>query len=122
MVHFIEGITLEVVTNVAADHRINQSGTPIAFTCENRRFKTNLQKGHPHGLEQAPGSVFNVPLIVYPGGTLWLEHVEDADNPTEPCYWFMHYDAHGKPTIPLSAIMGKNEVQEMARLMASLIP
>lgn len=104
------------------DHRIMLNGSPLDFTCQNRRFKTNIAKGEPHGRSPTRGSVFDQPLVRYQDGSLWLEHVEDRDTPNELFYWLMHYDDAGYPTIPLSGIMGKDDLQEMARLMASLIP
>jgi hypothetical protein len=104
------------------EHRITQHGRPLDYTCNNAKFKTNIAKGEPHGNCPTGGSVFNKPLVVYQGGSLWLEHVQEHENPDEPFYWLMHYDHTGYPTIPLSGVMGKDDLQEMARLMASLVP
>ena len=104
------------------DRRCVISGQLVNFTCENVRFKTNVAKGQSHGSSAALGSVFSQPLVSYAGGTLWLEHVVDKEDPREPYYWLMHYDSSGMPTIPLSAVINKTDLQHMASLMASLIP
>jgi hypothetical protein len=107
---------------MARDHRIVLNGAPVNYTCENSRFQTNLSKGQAHGAGQASGSVFGQALVTYPGGSLWLEHVADNQDPGQPYYWLMHYDPTGMPSIPLSGIMSKEDLEEMARLMASLLP
>jgi hypothetical protein len=104
------------------DHRINQNGQRLNFTCANRRFQTDISPGSfPHGTGNAPGSVFNNPLVNHSGYTLWLEHVVDTTDGSKT-YWLMWYDPHGKPTIPLSGVMEKSEIQEMSRQLASFVP
>lgn len=105
------------------DHRIvSANGAPIAYTCENKRFMTNLEKGKAHaGYSNARGNVFDHELAAPGGLTLWLEHVVDKQN-GEELYWLMWYDQHGVPTIPLSGVMGKAEVQEMAGRLAGFVP
>jgi hypothetical protein len=44
------------------DSRIEENGQRIDYTCANRRFKTNRDKGEPHGVHDSSGSVFREPL------------------------------------------------------------
>jgi hypothetical protein len=34
---------------MATDHRIISNGQRLDFTCENRRYQTDINKGKPHG-------------------------------------------------------------------------
>ena len=107
---------------MAADHRLtNQSGQRIDYSCGNRRYRTNLNKGFHHGASQTMGSVFQTPLISHGGYSLFLEHVEEIDT-GEEVYWFMWYDPSGIPTIPLSGIFDKAELAEMERQLADFVP
>jgi hypothetical protein len=45
-----------------ADSRILQNGQRIDYTCANRRFRTDINKGQLHGQHPTPGSVFIEPL------------------------------------------------------------
>jgi hypothetical protein len=106
------------------DCRVTDSnGSPLNFTCENGRFKTNLEKGVSHGPSQAMGSVFPTPLVLvsHSSYTLWLEHVVEKETGDE-CYWLMWYDASGKPTIPMSGIFHKDQLADMTRQLASFVP
>lgn len=103
-----------------AEHRIVINGTPVDFTCENWRFKTNLAKGHSHGASPAPGSVFAQPLVSHQGYTLWLEHVIEKNSGAE-CFWLMWYEAGGSPTIPASSVLDASEIKEMTSRLASFI-
>ena len=107
---------------MAADHRlVDNMGQRINFSCGNRRYKTNLNKGFAHGGSPTPGNVFQGPLINHVGYTLWLEHVEEIATSDE-VYWLMLYDQAGIPTIPLSGIFDKNELAEMIRQLAGFLP
>jgi hypothetical protein len=91
----------------------------IAYTCSNRRFETDINKGHPHGAGQARGTVFDQPLI---GGSysLWLEHVVDKYDGRD-VFWFMWHDQNGDPTIPLSGVFDAADIREMSSRLASFI-
>lgn len=103
------------------DHRISgPGGQRLDYTCANRRFRTNLTKGHPHGGTQAGGSVFPGPLVQHGSYSLWLEHVEEIGT-GDDYYWFMWYDA-GQPTIPLSGVMTKPEIAELVKQIADFVP
>jgi hypothetical protein len=102
---------------------IDVSGLPIPFSCENRRFHTNLSKGVSHG-HSAPtrGSVLGAALISHGGFSLWLEHVSEKGSAIE-LYWLMWYDdADGKPTIPLSGVFSKDELKTMMERLVEFTP
>jgi hypothetical protein len=101
---------------MAFQHRLNG----IAFTCSNRRFNTNITKGHPHGNGQAVGSVFAQPLFWSLSNSLWLEYVEDKVDGVE-VFWLMWYDANGSPTIPLSGVFEASDIKEIAKRLAGFI-
>jgi hypothetical protein len=106
-----------------AEHRIMQAGIPTPFTCTNYRFETNIQKGEPHGNSATLGSVFRDPLIQNADGySLWLEHAIQKDTRDE-YYWLMWYDQQGKPTIPMSGIFARCDLEQMAgRLARDFLP
>ncbi len=91
-----------------------------AFTCGNYRFETDTLKGHPHGTDQSPGSVFEQPLIEHDGYSLWLEHVRGKRGDSD-CYWLMWYDLEGSPTIPLSGVFDASDIQTLAARLAAFI-
>lgn len=109
---------------MAKDHRIvNANGQRLPFTCENSGYRTNLEKGVPHGsMSQNRGSVFPAPLVDHGGWSLWLEHVEDTRDATE-VYWLMWYDHRdGRPTIPLSGVFSRAELANMISQLAAFLP
>jgi hypothetical protein len=106
---------------LARDHRIEQNGQRLGYTCANKRFRTNISRGQEHGQHSATrGNVFDRPLAEYNGYSLWLEHVvNDTGN---EYYWLMWYDSNGVPTIPLSSILSRDDIANMQALFASFIP
>lgn len=108
---------------MAADHRIRTAdGRRIPFTCENRRYATDLTEGFPHGPNrEARGSVLEGPLFDFGDASIWLEHVIESAT-GEKCYWLMWYDAEGRPTIPLSGVFGRPDLERAARALRSLTP
>lgn len=90
------------------------------FTCSNRRFHTNTEKGESHGLGKVRGSVFGEPLVSSDGYTLWLEHVIDKARQSET-FWLMWYNADGSPTIPASGVISTDKIKEMARRLMTFI-
>jgi hypothetical protein len=103
------------------DNRIEQDGQRLDYTCANKRFQTNIAKGQCHGRRSSiRGSVFDEPLAGSEGYSLWLEHVVEAQTGWE-CYWLMWYK-DGVPTIPMSGILSRDDIANMERLFASLIP
>ena len=90
----------------------------IPFTCENRRFATNITMGFPHGPGQAIGSVIASPLITAAsngGYSLWIEYLTDASGEMAPgdVFWLMWYGPTGNPTIPASGVFDKKGLAEM---------
>jgi hypothetical protein len=92
----------------------------IAFTCSNRRFETDISKGHPHGNGQVIGSVFPQPVFGGIGYTLWLEYVTDKLD-GHHVFWLMWYDTNGSPTIPLSGVFDASDIQGIASRLATFI-
>ena len=89
------------------------------YTCENKRFKTNIVRGKPHGSAAVLGSVFPQALINN-GYSLWIEHIIDKNDNSEG-FWLMWYDANGAPTIPLSGAMWPNELREMIAQLSKFV-
>lgn len=54
------------------------------------------------------------------GYSLWLEYVVDRSGGWEP-FWFMWYDSDGNPTIPMSGVFDRSQIQEMVARLASFI-
>jgi hypothetical protein len=107
---------------MAIDHRMaDEAGNRLEHTCQNRRFRTDIEQGFSRGVRGTRGSVFKKPLIDRDGYSLWLEHVEETETGNK-YYWLMWYDQDGKPTIPLSGIFDKDELVEMAKNFASFVP
>jgi len=53
---------------------------------------------------------------------LWLEHVVETKNPTgKEYYWLMWYDK-GHPTIPMSGVFEKSELENMLKGLANFVP
>jgi hypothetical protein len=109
---------------MAKDHRIMQDGERLSYTCENERFKTDTSKpeSYSHGIQSTSrGSVFDQPLLESNGYTLWLEHVLDKKT-QDSCYWLMWYGPDGISTVPMSSVLSKDDITNMARLLASFVP
>ena len=107
---------------MATDHRRpGPAGKRLDYTCQNKRFRTDIEQGYSHGPARTKGSVFEVPLIDRDGYSLRLEHVEEIETGNK-YYWLMWYDQEGKPTIPMSGIFDKDELVEMAKNFASFVP
>ena len=106
---------------MASDKRITLAGQPVSFTCQNYRYRTDISKGFSSGVRTSKGSVFEMPLAQNSeSASLWLEHVTNDSGDTH--YWFMWYDAEGKPTIPMSGILDRENIADMSRLLATFMP
>ena len=103
-----------------SDKRIIKDGIPLDYTCENLRFKTNIDIGKPHGGNHVCGSVFNTALIDRTPHSLWLEHVLDKNDDGE-WYWLMWYE-DGKPSLPASAVLTREDLNRMLALIATFVP
>lgn len=103
--------------------QIVQNGVSLPYTCENRGYKTNIDKGNPHGSQStACGNVFAGALFSSGEYSLWLEHVTEiaTDN---PYYWLMWYeDPNGTPAIPVSSVFDKTDLQKMISQLAGFVP
>src|SRR5438270_3352648 len=105
---------------MAQDHRILHNRQRLDYTCTNRRFRTDINKGERHGQHSRNrGSVFDRPLADHDGYSLWMEHVIDESG--HEYYWLMWYDPAGKPTIPLSGILSREDIANIQRLFVNFI-
>ena len=106
---------------MAADHRIHLAdGCRIPFTCENRRYMTDLTTGFPHAPNgEALGSVIDGPLFDFGDVSIWSKHVVERAT-RERCSWLMWYDADGRPTIPLSSVFDRADIEHAAQALRSL--
>lgn len=93
----------------------------MSYSCENRRFRTNVTKGERHGSSSATrGSVFSESLADNGEQTLWLEYVEEQKTVKE-WYWFMWYDRSGRPTIPMSGVLSKSDFLRIVNQLGTLL-
>ncbi len=91
--------------------RIEQNGIPLDFTCENKRFKTDITKGHN-------GSVTENYLYEEDGEVLSLEYVIDKINGNS-IYWFMWYK-DGIPKLATSAVMDETAITEVIKNITAI--
>jgi hypothetical protein len=100
---------------------LGPNGVPIPYTCENSKYRTNLAKGNPRtGYATTLGNVFEGPLADH-GYSLWLEHAIEKKTGDE-VYWLMWYDLNGVPTIPLSGVLNKADLEQMIGRLARFVP
>jgi hypothetical protein len=95
--------------------KIIVGGTPIDFTCENHRFKTDISAPiNP----VYPGSVTFDPI--YDGGDdiLLLEKVIEKSSGNK-CYWFMWY-SHGIPKLTMSGVISEDDIAEVIRNISKI--
>lgn len=109
--------------NMAQDHRIATSdGKRLPYSCENRRYITNIEKGFPHQPSSSTrGSVLEASLMESEGYSLWLEHAMEKETRQE-VYWLMWYSPEGKPTIPFSGVFSKEDLENMLGKLARFVP
>ncbi len=108
---------------MARDHRITDNGgNRLPFTCENSRFRTNTDKGFPHyPRADTRGNVIKSALVDYGNYSVWLEHAFDKLE-EEEMYWLMWYDEDGVPTIPMSGVFGRDELENMVSRLTRFVP
>ena len=106
---------------MAADHRIQApDGSRIPFTCENRRYVTDLAEGFPHSPRgEARGSTIKGPLFDFGDASIWLESVVEKAS-GEKCFWLMWYDSNGRPIIPLSGVFSQSDIERAAQALGTL--
>lgn len=97
------------------EHRISSGTTLLDYTCQNSRFKTDISKGHPH----RPGDTYMgsaTPAPIYDDGdsSLWLEHVIEPKKGIS-CYWFMWYDASGRPLLSQSSVIDERDILQVIK-------
>lgn len=91
------------------------------FTCANRKFKTNINKGYKHLPEHDYlGNAFKEPLFNENNCSLFLEHVVDIKSGEENLFWFMWYK-NGKPIINASAVFDKEDLIEISQNIKELL-
>lgn len=103
------------------DFRIVQDGQRLNYTCQNSRFRTNVNMGCPHGGHPTRGSALQYPLYSVGGLSLWLEHVSAVGDPDNEWYWLMWYD-NGRPTIPMSGVVHRQDILHIAQQLAGFEP
>lgn len=97
-----------------SDHRRTRGGKPVPFTCENKRFRTDTRRGHPHGAGNAKGSVGPEALFDDGHHSLWLEHVEEPSSARPSrSFWLMWYK-DGLPLLPASSVFAAKDLALMA--------
>ncbi|WP_157986275.1 hypothetical protein [Chitinophaga alhagiae] len=100
--------------------RIIQNNIPLDFTCQNKRFETDINRGFEHRLGHLHrGSVTQSALYEDESSSLWLEHVIDKVNNTR-CFWFMWYDANGNPKINASSVIDENDILEVIKNISQI--
>jgi hypothetical protein len=102
------------------DSRIGAPDNPVAFSCDNYQFQTNVMVGYPHSPSETRGSVVSQPLIRNDDGyTLWLEHVTAKNDRDAHWFWLMWYDGQGLPTMPMSAVFDLHQLGGMIEQLIS---
>lgn len=97
------------------DRRIlDRDGRAIDFTCENKKYRTDLSRG------SYPGKVLESPLYSNNRDSLWLEHVIDVHS-GEEVFWFMWYK-DGQPLLPASGVFRKNDLRGIIKKLNTIKP
>jgi hypothetical protein len=96
------------------------TGQRLNYTCENNRFKTDISRGHPHGIQGTGGSAYAEAILLSNGWSLWLEHVVEKTNDQE-WLWLMWYEPNGRPTIPLSGVFTLSDLEKMVGRLLPLV-
>jgi len=104
------------------DARIGAPGNPVEFSCRNKRFQTNIDRGFAHRPSQTRGSAIPDPLVENNGWTLWLEYVSEPEDPAATWFWLMWYNSDGVPTIPLSGVFDRGHLANMIRQLVEQEP
>ena len=92
--------------------KIELNSKKLDYTCENNKFKTNIEIGYKHHKKHNyKGSALPKPVYESNTYSLWLEHVIEVKTPDNKIFWFMWYDDKtGNPIIPMSAVFSKDEL------------
>jgi hypothetical protein len=92
----------------------------MPFTCENRRYQTNVDKGFEHGPGNPRGSVFDTAVFENDGYSLWLEHVIEPKT-GEEVFWLMWYDPSGNPTIRASGVFNRDDFKQIVGKLTEFV-
>ncbi len=105
------------------ERRIVINGQPVPFSCKNKKYQTDVNKGQSHWNVPTLGSVTGQALITGDNGyTLWLEHVHSEYEPQEEFYWLMWYDSDGMPAVPMNSIFNRDQLTDMVRQLMRFVP
>jgi hypothetical protein len=107
---------------MSRDARIGAPNNPVDFSCRNRKFQTNIERGFADTPSQTRGSAIPAPLVQNNGWTLWLEYVSELEDPDTTWFWLMWYAPDGLPTIPLSGVFDRNHLADMIRQLVEQEP
>ena len=99
-----------------AGKRIIINGSPVDYTCENTRFKTDIISPVS---STYPGSVSKNSLYDDGNGNvLLLEKVIDKTN-NNKCFWFMWY-MNGIPMLTMSGVIDEADIAEVVRNISKI--
>lgn len=104
------------------EFRIERGGELLDYTCENSKFRTNIQVGETHAPHsQTRGSVFREAVVDHvrvDGYSLWFEHVVEPKSGVEG-YWLIWY-LNGRPKNAASAFIDKRDLRRFKDLLSRL--
>lgn len=98
---------------------INKNNQTVKFTCENSRFRTDLQKGYsPVSRSGTRGSVTEEALYNDGEYSFWLEHI--VEKKTEKnLFWFMWYK-DGIPLLNMSGVFDEDDLTTVIQNISSI--
>ena len=99
------------MTNDMPGKQIILNNQPVAFTCRNSKFQTDIS--NPRN-PMFPGSVtFNPVYDDGSGQILLLEKV--IDNNGNRNYWLMWYKYNGEPILTMSGVIDEDDIVQVIR-------
>jgi hypothetical protein len=100
--------------------RILRDGKPLNFSCQSGRYRTDVDRGEPHGSYAATrGCALRQPLADRSGYTLWLEHVVQNGGNAEQ-YWLVWYDPFGAPATGTNGVLDARDLLHMSEALRRL--
>lgn len=101
---------------MGSDNRVTLGEERLDFTCENKGYRTNINKGFSHGTYATTGgSRLAKALVERHLYTLWVEHVTEISTGAD-WLWLMWY-REGKPTIPMSGVFSEDDFQLIQQML-----
>jgi hypothetical protein len=97
----------------------DKDGNKLNFTCQNSKYKTDINKGLEHEKGGSKGSVTSEALFKSEGYSLWLEYVVNVHDEDEQCYWFMYYK-DGLPIMPMSAVIDEETITKVINNISNI--